>query len=417
MSKKPIDTALVIGAGIVGVSTAYGLQKAGVKVTLVDREGPCAGTSYGNAGALVDAACVPNAMPGMWKTAFSMFMDPTGPLTVRWSYLSKIAPWLLRFAREAQAHRADYNASAFRALTQDVATDWLALANETALLDLVKDVGWLKVYDSDQGFKDTEDMREMMTRHNSDFEVLNQQDIRDLEPGLSSIFKHGIFQRQARFLLNPERMVLGIADAFKALGGDIVISDVHSLQSTDAGIRASGSGGDLVADQLVLCTGAWSKNLAGQFGAKIPLDTERGYHMMFPVQPETNLNRPVVYGEKSFVLAPMETGIRMTSQVEFAGLEKKPDYRRVRSLVPFAQKMLPGLKTEEKDVWLGYRPSLPDSLPIIGPSEKDRRVMFAFGHQHYGMTLGPSTAKLVCNHILGQPETVPLWPYRANRFS
>lgn len=138
---------------------------------------------------------------------------------------------------------------------------------------------------------------------------------------------------------------------------------------------------------------------------------------MFPLQKETALSRPVVYGEKSFVLAPMEMGIRMTSQVEFAGLETEPDYRRVRSLVPFAQKMLPGLKAEEKDVWLGYRPSLPDSLPVIGPSEKDPRVMFAFGHQHYGMTLGPSTAKLVCNHILGKPETVPLWPYRANRFS
>ncbi|MBL4906156.1 MAG: FAD-binding oxidoreductase [Sneathiella sp.] len=416
MSKCSVKSALVVGAGIVGVSTAYALQKEGVKVTLVDRKGPCAGTSYGNAGAIVDGSSVPNAMPGLWKSVPSMLADPTGPLTIRWSYMYKIAPWLLRFVNESRPHRAEANAAALRALTKNVASDWLALTKETALDDLVTDVGWLKVFDSDAGFEGTKSSRDMMIRHNTEFEVLGMRELRDLEPNLSTIFRHGIFQKRSRFLLNPERMVVGIADAFKDIGGDIVISDIHSLQSDDKGVTAIGSGGVLQADTLVLCTGAWSKNLAGQFGAKIPLDTERGYHLMFPVIEDKPIQRPILYGEKSFVLAPLETGVRMTSQVEFAGLENGPDFRRVRKLIPYAKKMLPSLVTEEKDVWLGYRPSLPDSLPVIGPSPKDPKVVFAFGHQHYGMSLGPTTAKLVRNIILGQPQAIPLWPYRANRF-
>ncbi len=417
MSQRAVKSALVVGAGIVGVSTAYALQKEGIKVTLIDRSGPCAGTSFGNAGALVDGSSVPNATPGLWKTVPSMLADPTGPLTIRWSYILKIAPWLLRFLVEGQPHRAEYNAAALRALTKNVAVDWQGLIEATALSDLVTDVGWLKVYDSDEGFKGTQSARDMMARHDTEFEVLNARDLRDLEPNLSTIFRHAIFQKKARFLLNPERMVIGIAEAFKALGGDIVISDIHSVTSSEQGVSAVGSGGAIEADTLVLCTGAWSKNLAGQFGAKVPLDTERGYHLMFPPVEDKPIFRPIVYGEKSFVLAPMEMGVRMTSQVEFAGLENAPDYRRVRKLIPFAKKMLPSLVTEEKDVWLGYRPSLPDSLPVIGPSPKDPRVIFAFGHQHYGMTLGPTTAQMVKDHILGKEETVPLWPYRANRFA
>jgi len=417
MQKSDQKSVLVIGAGIVGVSTALALQRKNINVTLVDRIGPCAGASYGNAGAIVDGSSVPNSLPGMWKSVPGMLCDPTGPLTIRWSYFHKIAPWLRRFALEGQPGRVEHNATALRALTKTVASDWQDLAVAASIESLITDTGWLKVYDSDQGFSGTKAYRDLMGRHGTQFDVLSARDLRDLEPGLSTIFRHGIFQKSARFLLDPEKVVHGIASAFKDAGGEIIISDIQDIKSDQNGVRAIGSTGELKADKLVLCTGAWSKKLAELQGALIPLDTERGYHLMFPTVEIDPIKRPIVYGEKSFVLAPMSMGVRMTSQVEFAGLEAKPDYRRVRKMIPFAKKMLPGLVSEEKDVWLGFRPSLPDSLPVIGPSPRDPNIIFAFGHQHYGMTLGPTTARLVLELVGGATSSVPLWPYRANRFS
>jgi len=415
MAQKKHGSAIVVGAGIVGVSTAYALQKAGVQVTLVDRVGPCAGTSYGNAGAVVDGSA-PNALPGFWKSIPSMLLDPTGPLTIRWSYLHKIMPWMIRFLQESRAERVEHNAKALKGLSKSAVRDWSKLMKDTRLEHMMQDVGWLKVYETEEAFRATENLRDIMTRYDSKFEVLSAAEIRDLEPNLNPIFKHGIFQNKSRFLVNPEKVVHGIADAFKQLGGEVVIADITSIKSESGGIIATGVSHTITADKLVLCTGAWSKNLAGQFGANVPLDTERGYHLMLPIIPEKGISRPVMYGEKSFVLAPMERGIRLTSQVEFAGLELGPDFRRVRKMVPFAKKMLPALETEEQDVWLGYRPSLPDSIPVIGPSPNNPNVIFAFGHQHYGMTLGPTTGRLVRDMVLGKKPSIPLWPYRADRF-
>lgn len=416
MDDAKAQSVLVIGAGVVGCCTAYILQREGYQVTLVDRKGPASGTSYGNAGAIVSKSCVPGSLPGLWKSVPKMLLDPTGPLTLRWSYLHKVAPWLIRFLMEGRDERVQHNAASFRILSDRTAEDWEELAENASLMHLIRHVGWLKVYDSDEGFSATQQARDLMDRHNAEYEILNKDELRDLEPNLSHIFKHGLFQRRARFLLHPQKMVLGIAEAFKKEGGSIVISEIDRIEESDGKIKARGKGESLEADRLVLTTGAWSKNLAGQFGATIPLDTERGYHMMFDLPEEKSLNRPVVYGEKSFVLSPMEHGIRMTSQVEFAGLEKGPDYRRIRKLVPHAQKMLPSLNPEEKDVWLGYRPSLPDSLPVIGPSPNNPNVYFAFGHQHEGMSMGPSTARYIADMISGRPDSIPMWPYRANRF-
>ncbi len=416
MSDVAKKSVLVIGAGIVGVSTAYLLQREGLKVTLVDRKGPCSGTSYGNAGAIVDKNSVPGSMPGLWKSVPKMLMDPTGPLTLRWSYLPKIAPWLIRFLMESRQERVDHNARSFRAVSDRAITHWEDLVEQASLQHLIRHVGWLKVYESDESFAGTAQARALMDRFETEYEILDTDELRDLEPNLSRHFKCGLFQRRARFLINPEKMVHGIAEAFKKEGGDIVISDIQSLNIAGEKVTATGTSGTLSADKLVLSTGAWSKNLAGHFGAEIPLDTERGYHMMFDLPEEKSLNRPVVNATKSFVLSPMEMGIRMTSQVEFAGLHKGPDFRRIRKLVPLARKMLPSLDSREKDVWLGYRPSLPDTLPVIGPSPRSDKVIFAFGHAHDGMGMGPTTANIVRDLVLERDPFLPLWPYRATRF-
>lgn len=416
MAKAAQKSAIVVGAGIVGVSSAYMLQKAGFATTLIDRIGPCSGTSYGNAGAIVVDTCVPNAMPGILKNVPSMLLDPTGPLTLRWSHMVKAAPWLLRFAQEVRAERVQHNAKYLKQLTEHAVRDWARLMKGTGLDHLLLDVGWLKVYDSDEGFNNTKEMRDLMSDLNSPYEVLSSDDIYDLEPNLNGIFKHGIFQKKARFLLNPEKVVHGIADAFKNAGGTIEIAEIQTIQANEQGVTATGSEQKFSADKLVIAAGAWSKVLAEQVGVRVLLDTERGYHMMLPSLGDQGISRPIVYGEKSFILAPMERGIRMTSQVELAGLERGPDFRRIRKLLPYAKRMLPTLKTEEQDVWLGYRPSTPDSLPVIGTSPQSDDIIFAFGHQHLGMTMGATTGRLVRDLAMGKDETIALWPYRANRF-
>ncbi|WP_025899554.1 NAD(P)/FAD-dependent oxidoreductase [Sneathiella glossodoripedis] len=416
MAANQNKTAIVVGAGIVGVSSAYMLQKAGFSVTLVDRVGPCSGTSYGNAGAIVVDGCVPNSMPGILKDIPSMLFDATGPLTVRWSHLAKATPWLLRFMMEAREERVRHNAKFLYQITKHAGRDWSRLMKSLKLDDLMKDVGWLKVYESDEGFAQTLEARELMSEVGCPFDILDATDIQDLEPNLNAIFKHGIFQKKSRFLLNPEKVVHGIADAFKHIGGQIEIAEISTVSEMEAGVVAKGNGKEFKADKLVIAAGAWSKILADQFGANVLLDAERGYHMMLPALEDKTISRPIVYGEKSFVLAPMERGIRMTSQVEIAGLERGPDFRRIRKLLPLAKRMLPTLNTQEQDVWLGHRPSTPDSLPIIGCSPKSKNVIFAFGHQHYGMTMGPTTARIVRDIALGKEDTIELWPYRADRF-
>ncbi len=416
MAVKDKKTALVIGAGIVGVSTAYMMQKAGFAVTLIDRIGPCSGTSYGNAGAIVVDGCVPNAMPGIIKDIPSMLLDPTGPLTLRWSHLPKATPWLLRFLMESREERVLHNARYLYQITKNAGRDWARLMKTLKLDDLMKEVGWLKVYETHEGFAQTLEAREVMSEVGSPFDILSEKDIQDLEPNLNGIFKHGIFQKKARFLINPEKAVHGIADAFKQIGGVIEIAEITTISANDDGAIAKGDGKEFKADKLIIAAGAWSKTLAEQVGGHILLDAERGYHMMLPSLGDQGISRPIVYGEKSFVLAPMERGIRMTSQVEIAGLERGPDFRRIRKLLPIAKKMLPALKAEEQDVWLGHRPSTPDSLPVIGHSPQSKNVIFAFGHQHYGMTMGPTTARIVRDLALGKPDSIELWPYRSERF-
>ncbi|MFB9356389.1 NAD(P)/FAD-dependent oxidoreductase [Sneathiella chinensis] len=417
MNSRTGRDVVVVGAGIIGVCTAYALQRQGMSVRLVDRKGPCAGASFGNSGAVVDGSSVPNAMPGLWKTVPKMLLDPTGPLVLRWKYLPEIAPWLFRFLMEGRKDKVRHNATSLKALTDTAAADWEELAQDAGVQDLIRPVGWLKVYETEAGFRDTVAARMLMREVGTDFDVLTAPEIHDLEPNLAPLFSRGIFQKQARFVINPEDMVLRLAEAFRQEGGEIILSDIRSLTAKPGKVTLNGSAGTLTAEAAVLAAGAWSERLARQLGDRIPLETERGYHLMFPEQAAGLLTRPVVYGEKSFVLSPMKMGIRLGSQVEFAGLEGEADFRRVRKLVPLARKMLPALAGDEQSVWLGYRPSLPDSLPVISPSTRHGNVVYAFGHQHLGLTLGPTSARLVCDLLMGAEPPIPLWPYRANRFT
>jgi D-amino-acid dehydrogenase len=407
---------IVVGAGIVGSAIALHLTKKGYSVTLIDRSGPASGASFGNAGGIVNNSCVPSSTPGIIFDVIRMLSQPQSAFSLRPGHLYAALPWMTRFLLESQPTRADSNAVNLHALTKNAANDWRHLVGNTELNQFVNEVGWLKVFESEKTFKSLAYSRKLMDRLQVPYEVLDRSDIQNLEPALAPIFHHGIFQRDGLHISNPGRLVQSMVDLMVDCGGTYKRMSAEQIVSSKDNIRISDVTGSICADKLIISTGAYSKPLAARIGDKVHLEAERGYHMMFPVGTASLLTRPVVNGESSFVLSPMQTGMRMTSQVEIAGVDAPADYRRVRGLVSVAKKMLPRLDTREQSVWMGCRPSLPDSLPVIGASPKNRNIIYAFGHQHLGMTLGPVTAYLVEQLIAGKQTDVDLKPYRIDRF-
>ncbi len=400
-----------------GASTALALQEDGHAVTLVDRQAPCSGASFGNAGVIVNGSCAPTAMPGIALGGLRMLVDSDSPLSIRTQHLPRLLPWLMRFVLESRSANVARNTQALHALSRDAAASWMRLVGGTALADILLTGGWLKVYETKSGYDATEPARKLMDSVGTPYTTLDSAEIQEMEPHLAAIFCRAIYQKDSLRISNPQRMVQGMVDLFVARGGSYQQFDVRSVSCEAASggdsVELNNSHAALYASKVVIACGAWSRPLAKQMGDVIQLDTERGYHLMLPAVNNTLLNRAVVHGERSFVLNPMEPGLRMTAQVEFAGVDAPPDYRFIRSLVPAAKRILPELETNEQSVWMGCRPSLPDSLPVIGFSSRSDKVLYAFGHQHLGMTLGPRSAYLIADLIAGRSTDVTIAPYRA----
>ncbi|NOX70638.1 MAG: FAD-binding oxidoreductase [Gammaproteobacteria bacterium] len=406
----------IIGAGIIGASTALALQQDGHRVTLLDRQEPCAGASFGNAGLIVNGSCAPTAMPGIVRDGLRMLARPLSALSVRPAYFMKILPWLIRFAAESRRSNVLRNARHLHALTNRAIDSWKQLTKSTQLGRLLESGGWIKVYETEQSFAATTNARALMDDNGTPYEILTAADIQDLEPQLAPIFERGIYQSDSLWLSNPDQMVRSMVDLLQSRGGTYRQFDVHSIRVEDDSVRLSNPDGSTSFDKVVVATGAWSKPLCQQLGDKVSLDTERGYHLMLSTDTRNLLTRPVFNGDSSFVLSPMEQGLRLTTQIEFAGLDAAPDYRRVRSLLPTARRMLPGIDAAESSVWMGCRPSLPDSLPVLGFASASQNVLYAFGHQHLGITLGPVTGLIIADLIAGRDPGIDLEPYKASRF-
>jgi len=413
---KP-QRVVVIGAGMVGVSAALWLQESGHEVTLVDRGDPGRGTSFGNAGIFATYACIPINSPRRIIDTPSMLFDPASPLSIQWSYLPRFLPWALRFLSACRPGRVRATVAALGAILAQAEEGFRPLARRAGIESLLGPAGALYVYESEESWRRDRRNRERRRACGVTMRELDPSEVYELEPALANVVHRGIHLEDVFYLRNPHAVVDRLARAFVQWGGRLRRADVRSIGNGLPGLLEVVSAGErLAADRVVIAAGSWSKRILGRLAEHIPLDTERGYHVMFP-EAGSLLRRPVAPVDGGFFMTPMEGGLRAAGTVEFAGLDAPPRPARSEAIAAAARRLLPDLG-EPAESWLGFRPTLPDSLPAIGPLPSDPRILCAFGHQHLGMTLGGITGKLVAELVDGtKPPSVDLAPFRPDRFA
>ena len=404
----------VIGAGVVGLAIAHRLARAGHEVVVLDPNPPGSGASYGNAGTIADYAVQPVGTPAVLKNLPSLLFDRMSPLTIRPAALPSLTPWLLRFAAQSLPGAARRNAQALAALLADATPRWTALAAEIDGDALMQGRGCLYLYDrpeqaaaaaSDIGFRQ---------RLGIDLEILSPAALAALEPGLPPLAGGAVWFRRAQFLNDPGAMVGALAAAARAAGAQYLPRNVTGLIRQMNGVTLSGPDLTLSARKVVIAAGAQSRPLAAMAGDAVPLDTERGYHLEWDMA-ELPLTRPACPTARGFYLCPMAGRLRVAGTVELGGLTAPPSPHRLAKLLEGARAYFPELGRPDRE-WMGFRPSMPDSLPVIGASRGGAEVIHAYGHGHIGLTLAPITAEIVSDLIAGREPTAAAAACRVTRF-
>jgi D-amino-acid dehydrogenase len=407
---------VVVGAGIVGACCAAYLRREGHAVTLLEAEAPAAGASSGNAGALSPGSCIPLATPGMLWDVPKWLTDPDGPLVVRPSYALQAMPWLMKFVAAGRADRLNAIADALHALHSPVYDSYQPLLQASGAGNLVRQSGQLVVYRQRSGLESSMKWWQMRRERGISFEILDQRALHDMVPALAPDFACAVHQPQHGYVVDPQALVVKLVDHFRASGGELVSGRAHQIARNGAGMTIRlDDGRTLDADRIVVAAGAWSKSLLAGFGISIPLETQRGYHLHLP-RPGVELPVPVSFSDSKFYATPMAGGLRLAGTVEFASPSTPPNFKRARRLGTIAEKWLPGLALDGAREWMGRRPCLPDSLPVIGALPSEPRIILAFGHGHNGMTSAPTTGRTVADLIAGRKPFIDLTPYRPDRF-
>lgn len=410
------NRVIVIGAGVVGLSAAIAAQSRGLNVTVVDREGPAAGASAGNAGAFAFTDILPLASPGILRKAPKWLLDPLGPLSVPPAYALQIAPWMFRFWRACAPSRVAHSTRAQTAMMDLSRGELECFLAGTGTLSMLRKEGNLQVYESEAEFQASMPGWKARADHGIEFRHLDPAGMAEIQPGLSPRFTHGTFTPGWFSIADPKLYTLALADHFTAAGGTIERGEASALKPMESGVEiALADGRRLDAARVVLCAGAFSHRLARTLGESVPLETERGYNTTLPGT-AFDLRTQITFGGHGFVVTRLSSGIRVGGAVELGGLSLPPNYRRSEAMLTRAKSFLPGLKTEGGVQWMGFRPSLPDSLPVIGPARDTPRVIYAFGHGHLGLTQSAGTARLVADLLTGERPPIDIAPFASTRF-
>ncbi|MDZ7907426.1 MAG: FAD-dependent oxidoreductase [Gemmobacter sp.] len=404
----------VIGAGAVGMACALQLAAAGHDVVILDPNTPGSGASYGNAGTIADYAVQPVGTPDVLKNLPSLLFDRNSPLAIRRAALPALAPWLMRFARQSLPGAARHNARAIAALVGSANASWQTFAAEIGGSDILQHRGCLYLYETAAAFRAAH--ADMAQRRGLGIAVdlLTAHELAGMEPGLPGVDGGAAYFPKAIFLSDPGLMMQRLASRIAALNVLHRKAAVTGLTRLVDGIRLDAPGLTLHARRVVIAAGAHSRALAAQAGDRVPLDTERGYHVEWDMA-APRLTRPTCPTTRGFYLCPMSGRLRVAGTVELGGLTAPPSPHRINRLIDGARAIFPDLGAPDRD-WMGFRPSMPDSLPVIGPSAAGADVIHAYGHGHIGLTLAPITARIVAALVAGKAPELDIAPYAVTRF-
>ncbi|HEY6431298.1 MAG TPA: FAD-dependent oxidoreductase [Acetobacteraceae bacterium] len=414
---------VVIGAGIIGAASAAELLRDGHRVTILEPGEPGGeqAASYGNGCWLSSCSVLPVAMPGIWRKVPGWLADPLGPLTIRWRYLPRLLPWLWRFLRSgATEARVAATARALRPLVEKSPERHLKLAQEAGAGELIQRQGLLYVFPDRAAFE-AEALAWRLRRENGvQWIELEEDELRQREPALDRRYTFGVFIEDGGHCLDPGAYVDALIRAAVAGGAELRRARAVGFRIDDRRLRAVRSDqGEIACDRAVIAAGARSRGLAAAAGDRVPLETERGYHAIIE-HPESGPRHPMMPSDGKMSVTMMAQGLRIAGQVELAGLEAAPNWRRAEILRDFALRMWPGLPrdlpAERVRLWMGHRPSTPDGLPCIGPASGCPDVIHAYGHGHIGLASGAATGRLVADLVGGRPPFIDPAPYSVRRF-
>ena len=403
----------IIGAGIQGVCCALYLQKKGYDVKLFDKDEPGNSASYGNAGHFSPYASVSLNRTDVITDIPAMLLNSRGPLALKWNYVPKMIPWFTKFLLNCSTKKMMHTTKYMHQILDIALPAFDELFENVDVNGLIENKGILYIWD-----KSNLKSRELEIRLRDELgvkqKVLNPKEIHDLEPNIKQFYHGGVYYDYARHTKNPKKILTKLFDHFIEGGGKFLKLEIKDVDFDNKKPVVRSDAQRFIFDKLVIACGAFSKRLTDQLHEKIPLDTERGYHVHFK-NCENLISRPVVYSNRGFGMTPMEQGLRVVGTVEFGGLKNPLSKSRIRNLILNAKDMLDGLP-EHKDEWLGFRPTLPDFLPVIGPSKNYENVFYCFGHHHLGWTLGAISGKIISKMIAGDKTNLDLKPYSSLRF-
>ena len=406
----------IVGGGIQGVCNALFLQKKGFQVTLFDREDPGSqAASYGNAGHFSPYASVPVNRPDILTDVPAMLLSSTGPLALKWNYVPKMIPWFLKFIKNCSNKNMMHTAKYMHQILDLALPAYDELFEEVDLSGLVENKGIMYIW-NDQNLKSRELEINIRNEIGAEQQLLSKSEIHDLEPNIKNIYHAGVFYKKARHARNPGKIWVKLFENFLKKGGKFLKLNIQNLDFDENNPVVRSETQRFIFDRLVICCGAFSKKLTDKLHENIPLDTERGYHIHFK-DFDHLISRPVVFQNRGFGMTPMEQGLRVVGTVEFGGLKNPISKSRIKNLVDNAKYLLDGLPDHHDDEWLGFRPTLPDYLPVIGPSKNYDNVFYSFGHHHLGWTLAAISGKIISKMISKENTNLDLKPYSSLRFS
>jgi D-amino-acid dehydrogenase len=411
MNKTEIS---IIGAGIVGLSSAINLVKRGSKVTLIEKDLKGQPASYGNASWLSSPSITPVLMPGMFKKIPKMWLSKDGPLFLRFPGVLKMIPFLIKYLSYTKKEKVEHISKNLAFLLKDSIGEHRELAKGSKAERWIEDSPFLFIYKNKTDFENDSYTWSLRKKHGFELIEVQKEELNRIFPGLSQEYTFAIKIENQGYISNSQNYLDDLIDYYKSLGGEIIEDEVLDVNPSGDNFIIKLKNSDLFTEKVLISSGVYSGNFVKKFNVKVPIESERGYHLEL-FDTNIRINHPIMNGYLKLAITPRPTGIRFAGLVEFGSLNSKPNPKAFELLMRNAQSMFPGITFKRKMEWSGHRPSTVDSLPVIGASERSNNLFFAYGHHHIGLTAGPKTGKMIAKQILRDNDQFDLEAFNPHR--